>query len=267
MRSAGIAATAFAVTALAGACGGSAATTPAQGTTTTDQLTALQGACPSTVRIAEVVARAGGRSPSCVDGAWVFRIPADATPARVRRTEAIWTTVGFTRRRFPSGSLVRYDVYFVGSLGAAAQSDRNWHVLWQLQGRTRRGWVAPPVSLAVRDGRLWVEGGHGHPLHNWVSRNYWWRRPVARYSDGRVYHVQLTVRVSANPRVASVSAVVNGAVRMQQYRPRSASGRYPGTMYSDQLPLESRSGLYRGTEAGAPPRATQTVSLRIVRAG
>lgn len=256
---------------VASACGG----TSASATDSTDavqaavsQLGATSSGCTGDTRVAWLV-RQGGSSPvSCNSGSWVFNIPADSTPVLVRRTEAVWTRSGRSYTRFAAGGVVDYNVAFVGGLGVAGQRDGDWHVVWQLQGQTRqRGWVPPSMSLAVRNGQLRLEGGHGHPRHRWGSCSYWWNRSLGAYRDGQRYRVRVLVRLSPNPAVSKVTVYVNGVLKVDHWSPRSREGYRAGTIYSDQPWLESRSGLYRGTQNGTPPSYRQFVAMRISRLG
>ncbi len=232
------------------------------------QLAGASTACPTGPRVADIVRQGVAVPATCTSGSWLFTIPADATPMRVRRSEAVWTRPGRSATRFAAGSVVTYDASFVGNLGAAGQADGDWHVLWQLQGKTRRrGWVPPSMSLTVRHGELRIEGGHGHPRHNWATRSYWWHRSLGTYRDGRVYHVRIAVRLSPNPARSRVTATLNGVRKLTRWSPRSPEGYSAGTIYPDQAWVESRSGLYRGTENGSPPTFRQFVTLRVARLG
>lgn len=256
---------------VATACGGTSASatdTSAEVQAAISRLATDSSVCPSGPRVSWVVRQGGGSPATCTSGSWVFSIPADATPAQVRRTENVWTRSGRRTTRFAAGTVVDYNASFVGALGGAGQHDGDWHVLWQLQGQTKkRGWVPPSMSLTVRNGQLRLEGGHGHPRHNWATRSYWWHRSLGAYRDGRRYRVRIVVRLSPNPAVAKVTAYVNGVLKVSHWSPRSPEGFRPGTIYADQPWIESRSGLYRGTQNGSPPPYRQFVAMRIARLG
>jgi len=175
--------------------------------------------------------------------------------------------------RSPYGSVYREGDTMVfaaavkGWLGPAAQSDDQWHVLYQLQGLTNGQWVPPVLSLEVRDGKLWVAGGHGHPNHDWTSRNYWWRRPIATWHNGQTYRIRLVSRLSSDPDKGRLNVYVDGVRKIGGWRPTSPSGLRPGTLYPGQPEVQSRSGLYRGTQGGVIPTYGQGVQVRLMEVG
>ena len=69
------------------------------------------------------------------DGSLTFTLPirGDSGTVSKRRIERMWTVDGRTCTH-TRGDLVVFEAEFMGVLGAAAASDNQWHVLWQLHG-------------------------------------------------------------------------------------------------------------------------------------
>ncbi|WP_168582232.1 heparin lyase I family protein [Gephyromycinifex aptenodytis] len=221
--------------------------------------------CTKTQDEVETVTENGASQPICVRGAWVFIAPALENPQRMRRSE-IFLRNGSEPVTGREGSVIVHDVELSVRLGESGASDDAWHVLWQLHGPTDGQWRPPPVALHVRNGRLGLSGGAGHPNHSWKQANHEWSKPLIPISDGETHRVRIVVVLSSDPRKGSVSASVDGRSVLEQWRPRSPDGYTPGTLYPGQHQVSSRIGLYRGSQSETPPEYEQIVVQRVLEA-
>lgn len=225
-------------------------------------LTDAPGGCgDSRVAVQETVLAGGADPVRCDRDDWTFRIPASAHPGTPRRTEAVWKDV-------PVNGVLDFETYLTAHLGEGARLPGNWQVVWQLHGPVKGRWGPPAMGLSIDEGKLRIAGGNGHPDHSWEGHDYWWRRDLANFADGRVYRVRVQSRLSTDPAKGWISVWVDGRQVLDHYKPTSRQGRHPGTVYPGQTPLASRTGLYRGSQPGAErPTDEQSVRMRIVRAG
>lgn len=214
---------------------------------------------PETTRVA---LQGRGDSPVCVEGSWVFTVPAEEGGPSPDRTELFLTQDGGPLVGH-EGETVVHDVDLTTHLGPAGASDRDWHVVWQLHGPTQGEWRPPPVGLRIRNGILAVSGGAGWPGHDWKNANHEWVRDLGRIEDGRTYHVRVEVFLSSDPNGAWVSAVMNGHQVAHHWRPVSPDGYSVGTIYPGQPEVASRIGLYRGTQGGRAPDYDQVVVQKV----
>ena len=202
------------------------------------------------------------------DAGWLYTLPArtDAATLPKRRIERIWTVDGrpclHTR-----GDTLTIEAEFVGQLGAAANDNTQWQLIWQAHGpggSDLTNWRPPPVSLGVYDGRIWFEGGEGHPDHQPNPGGYYkWRHDLGPWVDGQRHHIRIEVLLGNDPD-GLVSCVFDGTTICDGWRPEGFwpwdggiwTGRYPGTIYSHPEHhsgdwVANRSGLYRGPKGGA----------------
>lgn len=199
--------------------------------------------------------------PICSDdSSWNFIVPADEDPALRRRSE-VFVSQGEDARIYHSGEYVHYSAVITGSLGEAADTTTDWHVLWQVLGRTDGEWKGPSMALLVADGRLALTGGNGHPQHE-ADRSYQWNRLITPYRDGTPYRVTIDAYLDAQD--GWVTVQLDGETVLDRYRPRTAQGRQVGTIYPGQSELTERYGLYRGSDE-SPPTYAQMVEQDVVR--
>lgn len=246
----------------------SGATNSAAASTTIDTVAASSLNCRSTVTAPFSQAQGNASTPVCANNTWVYDLPATSSPSSPRRTETHWG-VGTNVVQYREGQTVVHEAVYAGELGAAAQADKDWHVLWQLHGPYRDGsWRAPIMGLNVRNGQLRLGGGSGHPQHDWSTRNYEWIAPIAKWTDGTPVRVKVESYLSSDPSKGWISAWVNGRQVLNQWRPSSYSGGLrAGTFYPGMDHVASRSGLYRGSQGATPPTYRQVMSVQVVRAG
>lgn len=223
--------------------------------------------CPSSWASSESIVQGDAVAPFCRDGIWQFDLPADSTPANPRRTEVLVRDASGRDTVGREGNTIIYEADLLGSLGAAGQGDRAWHVFWQLQGPTNGQWRPPPVGMQVRNGSLYLGGGSGHPNHDYRYRNYEWRAPLGRYTDNTVMRVRIEVVLSADPAKGLVSAWFNGSRVLDRWAPVSPQGNRPGTLLPGQAGVASRIGLYRGSQGESPPTYRQYTLQRLVDTG
>lgn len=205
------------------------------------------------------------KGPVCDDGFWTADLPATHHPEATRRSELHLGAPGRPLVGTP-GDTVVHDVQVRGRLGSAARDPGDWHVIWQLHGQTDGAWRPPPVVLRVRDGFISLSGGSGHTGQSWETSNYEWARALAPFEDDRTYHIRVVVKLSSVADRAWVSAQVDGRTVVDRWIPESSQGLRPGTMYPGQPRVNSRIGLYRGTNEGAPPTYEQRFGTRVIEA-
>ncbi len=226
--------------------------------------------CRSALSVNEKVAQGGSLPAQCTSTGWHYVIPAAPNPVTPRRVETVWAMNG-KPVVFHEGDTVHFRATFTGQLGAAAQDDNNWHVMWQLHGISTDGvWRSPLLGINVRHGQLRLGGGAGHPNHSYdpLSRNYEWSRDLAAYADGRTYDVAVTIFLSTNPDQGWIDAWVNGRKVLTHWHPISPQGNRPGTFYPNQPEIASRNGLYRGTQNNAPiPTYQQSMRIEMISPG
>lgn len=211
----------------------------------------------------ELAQNLGPARARCRSGMWNFVVPAQNPAPTPRRTEIVW---GLRHGTLDVGDGARlvFDADIIAHLGPAADSDRDWHVLWQLVGRTRGEWKAPDIQIGVRAGQLRVWGGASHAEHRWGGPDYSWVRPLGPYEDGRRYRVRLETRLSTDPARSRISAWLDGRAVVTNWSPVSEQGLPPGTIVPEQSEVHVRSCLYRGTDAPAqPPGYAQWVTLQV----
>lgn len=245
-----------AMTLLAGAC--ASAPTP----TVLDDV--AQGGCSGNAYATSALAQnLGDAAPTCSDDVWTFTIPARVAPASPRRTEIVWGLHHGTLDTGEGADLV-FDADITAHLGDAGRSNDDWHVFWQIVGMTRGQWKGPDFQIGVRAGRLRLWGGAGHPAHDWNGPNYAWDRPLTEFVDGRAYHVRVEAHLSTDPGLGRLSAWVDGKQVVDDWVPKSPTGRLPGTIVPEQSDVHVRSGLYRGTDKPhLPPTYEQDVTVRV----
>lgn len=205
-------------------------------------------------------------APMCSSDTWVFDLPETAAPAGTRRTEAHWGSTT-AAKAYHEGDTITYEADYRGFLGAAAQDDSDWQVIWQLHGPVRGEWPGPAMGLFVRNGTLRIGGGDGHEGQDWTQRNYEWSRVLAPWVDGSTFRVKVTTYLSSDPDKGWVSASCNDHQILDHWRPVSAMDLRPGTMYAGTEFLASRTGLYRGTQGGSPPTYRQVIYAHVLQAG
>lgn len=224
--------------------------------------------CTSPVASPFAQTQGSASDPVCAGNTWIYDLPASGTPEALRRTETHWgTSSGSTK--YVEGQTITHEAVYTGQLGAAAQADNDWHVIWQMHGPFKdNSWRPPAMGLTVRNGTLRLSGGSGHPQHDWNTRNYEWIAPLTTWTDGKPVRVKVQSYLSSDPSKGWVSAWVDGRQVLNQWRPTSYKGGLrPGTFYPGQDHLVSRNGLYRGTQAGPPPTYRQVMGIEVVRAG
>lgn len=196
------------------------------------------------------------------DGTWHFVAPATSNTTPKRRSEVFWSANG-TPLRPKEGDTLCYDVEFTGQLGAAAQSDQDWHVLMQVVGTVDGKWLGPSFGLHVRNGEIRLGGGGGHPLQNYSSSNHEWNHVLSKYEDGRTYRLTVQAKLSSDTNIGWLNAWVDGTQVVSQYQPISPQGLKPGTLYPGNDGIAVRSGLYRGTDAsGTRPTYEQWTKVK-----
>lgn len=203
--------------------------------------------------------------PRCTGGTWTFTLPAMTDPPEVRRSEVLLKN-GRADVSGQEGSTVVHDVSITPHLGDAGQGDGSWHVLWQLQGKTDEKWGPPSMGLRIRHGVLAVSGGSGHPEHNWTLANYEWAVDLTKVTDGETYRIRVSTYLSSDPDRGWVSASVDGRTIIDHWRPVSPDGLRSGTIYPGQPTVDSRIGLYRGSQTEAPPTYGQNVNQQVFQA-
>ncbi|WP_284304352.1 heparin lyase I family protein [Mobilicoccus caccae] len=162
--------------------------------------------------------------PVCANDTWIYDLPAQGNPAATRRTETHWGT-NRTVTQYREGQTVTHEATYTGQLGAVAQGDSNWHVIWQLHGPMKdASWPGPAMTLAVRNGQLRLGGGAGHPNQDWSRRNYEWLAPLTTWTDGKPVRVKVQTYLSADSTKGWVSAWVDGRQVLNQWRPTSIKG-------------------------------------------
>lgn len=247
-----------------------ASTAPSAAGATSDSIntvSAMSVDCASQPQTAFAQAQGGASAPLCSRGTWIYDLPAVSNPAPTRRTESHWGT-GETVRTFKAGDTVTYEAEYVGNLGPAGQDDNNWHVIWQLHGPVNGGWPGPAMGLNVRHGTLRLGGGDGHAGQDYARNNYEWTQILAPWRDGVPVRVKVQTYLSTDPTRGWVSAWVDGKQVLNKYKPVSYGQRLmPGTLYSGQNWVASRTGLYRGTQQGNPPSYRQVVTAKIISVG
>lgn len=200
------------------------------------------------------------------DMSWTFTLPANASPDARRRVERLWIVDG-RAATYTHGDILVFEGIVSATLGAASATDAHWHLLWQAHGPggpPTSTWRPPPVSLTVRNGQLRLGGGEGHPSHSWTDSTsyYAWTKPLATWTEGKQYRFRIEMLVGSGTS-SWVSAWVDGQQILTRWVPQGIksgvnTGCYPGTIYSTSATpegdwLNSRSGLYRGTDAGTTP--------------
>lgn len=239
----------------------------AAATATIHSVTATSLACQSAAVAAMSQTQGNGATPICARNQWVYDLQAQNNAPLTRRTETHWGTASGTTQ-YHEGDTVTYEAEYAGYLGAAAQGDKDWHVIWQLHGPFGGTWRGPVMGLTVRNGELRLGGGAGHPSHDWGSRNHEWMYRLAAWEDYRPMNVKVQTYLSSDPAKGWVSVWIDGRLVLDQVRPTSYSGaRRPGTYYPGLSYVASRTGLYRGTQIGAAPTYRQAVTARVVRTG
>lgn len=226
--------------------------------------TALTVGCTSIATAGYAQIQGTASPPLCTADRWVFDLPSSSAPASTRRTEAFWGT-SQAPKTFHEGDTVTYEAEYTGVLGAAGQGDSDWHVLWQLHGPVQGSWPGPAMGLAVRNRTLRFSGGDGHVGQNWSTANYEWIKVIAPWKDGQTTRIKVQTYLSSDPNRGWVSAWVNGVQVLNQWQPVSAMGLKPATIYAGTDYLVSRTGLYRGTQAGSPPNYRQVITARVIR--
>lgn len=210
------------------------------------------------------------------DGSWTYTLPAIANfTGTKRRLERVWE-VDKRSCTHTRGDHVVFDADFTGVLGAAAASGNQWHVLWQLHGpggSDLNAWRPPPLGLKIQSGRMQLSGGEGHPNNQFTADGYYgWSWDLGPWVDNQRHHLRVEITVGNDPD-GRLSVYFNGATictnwRPQGYWPLSNGGwkpNYPGTIFSTAFDyqgdwVQSRSGLYRGTQNGeASPNYVQWV--------
>ena len=195
------------------------------------------------------------KAPECDGQAWSFVLPGQGE-AQSRRRSEVFALVDDAPYR--PGDTVRFETRVQARLGDAASSGQDWHVLWQIIGRTDGAWKGPVMSLVAADGALALAGGNGHPDHEPDGDvSLQWNRRLAPFEDGRSYHLVIESRL--HPRNGWVTVQVDGETVLDRYEPRTRDGRRPGTLYPGQREVTQRFGLYRGTDGGEPPAYSQEV--------
>lgn len=220
--------------------------------------------CPAAAPALESQIQGEALAPRCHDGAWVFELPATQWPTDRRRSEA-WLIRPRGQRTYRAGERAAFDLRIRGSLGDAAESQEDWQSLWQLHGPTAGVWKGPAVALMVRQGSWFITGGTGHPDHDDISRSYRWEQRLGPYRDGAQHRLRLAVALSPDVRRGTVDARLDDERPLRGYRPLSATGLAPGTMYPGQPVVTPRIGIYRGTlSGGLAPTYAQSVATSAV---
>lgn len=219
--------------------------------------------CPEQWRSARTVVAGDAQAPICVEGTWVFDAPARNDAPSVRRSEVFLADVA-PQGIATAGSTVVFDSRITAVLGPSGTQDRAWHVVWQLQGPTQGEWRPPPVGLQIRDGRVYLGGGAGHPDHDWNRRNYEWRVDLGPFADDVTRRIRVEVTLSPDVDRGVVSAWFDGTQILDHWKPVSPEGYHPGTLYPGQDAVAARIGLYRGSQGESPPDYRQTVTQRVL---
>lgn len=226
--------------------------------------------CPQSWRAAQTAVAGDASPPLCLRDTWVFDLPAESDAPSPRRSEVFLRTTGGSGGEGEvvggEGDTVVFESEITAALGDSGAQDLAWHVLWQLQGPTGDEWRPPPIGLQVRNGTLSLGGGAGHPNHDWNSANHEWRVALGDFHDNVPLRVRVVVTLSADVDKAVVSAWFDGRRVLDNWRPRSADGHRPGTLYPGQAGVAARMGLYRGSQGERPPDYRQTVTQRLIEA-
>ncbi len=201
--------------------------------------------------------------PRCDDGTWVFDLPATEHPAERRRSEIWLNRPGGAYR---SGDAAEIRLMLWASLGAAASTSGDWHVLWQLHGPTDGVWKGPAIALQVRQGGWFISGGTGDRAHGVGGRSTMWEHRLGAYADERWHSFTIAARLSHEPGQGFVAARLGDASFTGDYYPRTPQGLAMTTLPPGQAEVHPRIGLYRGTGGGAPaPVYNQRVRAAVTR--
>lgn len=216
-----------------------------------------RASCTSTNVSIGLTQQWSGSVPTSTCGRFGMTLPAMDAPPSTRRSEIWWAKDGATLE-YHMGDLVNYQDRVTGQLGGRGASNNDWHVLFQLHGPTNGEWTGPALVLSVRNGRLFLTGGSGHPLHS-AATYYQWFQDLAPYQDGRAYDFRVQTLLSPEHSVGWLSAWVDGRQILDHWHPVSEYGYESGTLNPGQPTVNIRSGLYRGTDDGyAAPRFVQS---------
>lgn len=211
------------------------------------------------------------------DGSWTYTLPAQPSPLTKRRIERVWVRDG-RRCDNTRGDIVILDADFTGVIGAAVNDNTQWHLIWQMHGPggpNLTDWRPPPVSIGVYGGRIWFEGGEGHPNNQYSASGYHkWRYDLGPWQDNVRHHVRIEIKVGNDPD-GWVSCWFDGVKMCEKWRPRGYwpfdggvwTDNYPGTIYSTPADaqadwVQNRSGLYRGINNGGTAGPTYVQWMR-----
>ncbi len=194
----------------------------------------------------------GGREPRVSGETWRFELQPTARPENPRRSELWWDVYG-TPAAYREGDVANYSADFRADLGAASNTNPDWHVVWQLHGATHGVWKGPAMTITIANGVLRMTGGSGHPAHDHnaaAGRYYAWFKDLVPFENGRTYRLRVQALLSTDPGVGWISAWVDGRKLLDRWQPVSHTGLRPGTIMPGQPVVNNRAGLYRGTLDG-----------------